>query len=73
MASGEREAFRLVLERHEAQVQQQVVTLRFQQELALEDIAKTMLLPLNTVKSHLRRAVTNLRRRMRGEGGDHGL
>ncbi len=50
-------------------VQRQVVTLRFQQELALREIAEVMLLPLNTLKSHMRRAVMNLRKAI--GGGDH--
>ncbi|MBI5595591.1 MAG: sigma-70 family RNA polymerase sigma factor [Elusimicrobia bacterium] len=49
-------------------VQRQVVTLRFQQEQSLEQVSGTLLLPLNTVKSHLRRAVERLRREL-GHGG----
>ncbi|HBL15489.1 MAG: hypothetical protein A2X36_11970 [Elusimicrobia bacterium GWA2_69_24] len=51
--------------------QQQVLTLRFQQELDLQGIAGLMLLPLNTVKSHLRRAILSLREAT--GGGDDGL
>lgn len=40
-----------------------VVTLRFQEDLKLSEIARTLELPLNTVKSHLRRALAVLRAR----------
>lgn len=49
-------------------VQRQVVALRFEQERSLEEVSTTMFLPLNTVKSHLRRAVDRLRRQL-GHGG----
>ena len=49
-------------------VQRQVIALRFQQEQPLEEISGTMMLPLNTVKSHLRRAVLRLRSDL-GHGG----
>jgi RNA polymerase sigma-70 factor (ECF subfamily) len=42
-------------------IQKQVVVLRFQQELSLGEISETLLLPLNTIKSHLKRAVDRLR------------
>ncbi len=41
-----------------------VITLRFQEEMELSEIARTLDIPLNTVKSHLRRGVETLRRRL---------
>lgn len=41
-----------------------VITLRFQEEMELSEIARTLGLPLNTVKSHLRRGMETLRRRL---------
>lgn len=49
-------------------VQRQVVALRFEQERSLKEVSTAMFLPLNTVKSHLRRAVDRLRRQL-GHGG----
>lgn len=45
-------------------IQRDVVHLRFQQELPLADIAAALSLPLNTVKSHLKRGVERLRTAM---------
>lgn len=42
-------------------IQRDVVRLRFQHELPLAEIAGALSLPLNTVKSHLRRGVESLR------------
>lgn len=39
-----------------------VVTLRFQEDLDLQEIASVLSMPVNTVKSHLRRALAALRR-----------
>lgn len=47
-------------------LQRQVIELRFRQELPLADIAAALSLPLNTVKSHLKRGVERLRRDMTG-------
>lgn len=42
--------------------QRTVVLLRFQEEMQLSEIARTAGMPLNTVKSHLRRAMDSLRK-----------
>ena len=47
--------------------QKVVLVLRFQEELELPEIARTLGIPLNTVKSHLRRGVEAVRRRLHGE------
>lgn len=44
--------------------QRVVLALRFQEELEIPEIARTLEIPLNTVKSHLRRGVEALRRGM---------
>ncbi len=41
-----------------------VITLRYQEEMELSEIARALEMPLNTVKSHLRRGVETLRRRL---------
>jgi RNA polymerase sigma-70 factor (ECF subfamily) len=41
-----------------------VVLLRFQEDLDPVEIARTLRMPLNTVKSHLRRSLAQLRERM---------
>ena len=46
--------------------QRLVIALRYQEELDLSEIARTLGIPLNTVKSHLRRGVETLRRRLCG-------
>jgi RNA polymerase sigma-70 factor (ECF subfamily) len=51
------------------EVPRAVLVLRFQEDMDLSDIAATMDLPLNTVKSHLRRSLEWLR----AEGLDYGL
>ena len=45
-----------------------VVTLRFQEDLDLSEIAAILDMPVNTVKSHLRRSMDALRRKL-GERG----
>src|SRR5437773_7218643 len=45
-----------------------VVTLRFQEELQQSEIAQILDMPLNTVKSHLRRALDTLRAKLAGRG-----
>jgi RNA polymerase sigma-70 factor (ECF subfamily) len=46
--------------------QRTAFVLRFHEELDLSDIAKTMNMPINTVKTHLHRAVRTVRARMGG-------
>ncbi len=48
-----------------------VVTLRFQEDLELAEIAAIVDLPLNTVKSHLRRSLEALRRKLAQQGHIH--
>ncbi len=48
-----------------------VVTLRFQEDLELAEIARIVDLPLNTVKSHLRRSLDALRRKLAEQGHIH--
>ena len=43
---------------------QSVVILRYQQDLDPSDIAKVLAMPLNTVKSHLKRSLDHLRERL---------
>jgi RNA polymerase sigma-70 factor (ECF subfamily) len=45
-----------------------VVTLRFQEDLDLSEIAAIVDMPLNTVKSHLRRSMDTLRRKLADRG-----
>lgn len=45
-----------------------VVTLRFQEDLDLSEIAAITDMPLNTVKSHLRRSMDALRRKLADRG-----
>jgi RNA polymerase sigma-70 factor (ECF subfamily) len=45
-----------------------VVTLRFQEDLDLSEIAAITDMPVNTVKSHLRRSMDALRRKLRDRG-----
>ncbi len=47
-----------------------VVSLRYDAEMSYEDIAATLALPLNTVRTHLRRAKQVLREKL--EESDHG-
>ena len=48
-----------------------VVTLRFQEDLDLSEIAAIIDMPLNTVKSHLRRSMEALRRKLADRGHVH--
>ena len=48
-----------------------VVTLRFQEDLDLAEIAAIVDMPLNTVKSHLRRSMEALRRKLADRGHVH--
>lgn len=48
--------------------QRLVVTLRYQEEMELGEIASVLGMPLNTVKSHLRRGIDALRRGMERAG-----
>ena len=45
-----------------------VVTLRFQEDMDLSEIAEVLDMPLNTVKSHLRRSMEALRRKLEEQG-----
>lgn len=45
-------------------IYQAVVTLRYAEEFSYEEIAQTLALPLNTVRTHLRRAKNQLRQRL---------
>ena len=45
-----------------------VVTLRFQEDLDMAEIAAITDMPVNTVKSHLRRSMDALRRRLKDKG-----
>lgn len=44
-----------------------VLLLRFQEDLDPADIARALDMPLNTVKSHLKRSLTTLRRKVHGD------
>jgi RNA polymerase sigma-70 factor (ECF subfamily) len=48
--------------------QKEVFFLRFSEEMPLEEIAKTMELQTGTVKSHLARAVSAIRQRVKRQG-----
>jgi len=48
-------------------IQRAVVTLRYQEDLDPSDICRIVQLPVNTVKSHLHRALQSLRRKL----GEH--
>lgn len=48
-----------------------VVTLRFQEDLDLSEIAAIADMPVNTVKSHLRRSMDALRRKLADKGHVH--
>ena len=45
-----------------------VVTLRFQEDLDMSEIAAITDMPVNTVKSHLRRSMDALRRKLADKG-----
>jgi len=48
-----------------------VVTLRFQEDLQLSEIAEILEMPLNTVKSHLHRSLETLRSKLADRGTFH--
>jgi RNA polymerase sigma-70 factor (ECF subfamily) len=48
-----------------------VVTLRFQEDLQLSEIAEILDMPLNTVKSHLHRSLDTLRSKLADRGTFH--
>jgi DNA-directed RNA polymerase specialized sigma24 family protein len=45
-----------------------VVTLRFQEDMDISEIALVADMPVNTVKSHLRRSMEALRRKLADRG-----
>jgi RNA polymerase sigma factor (sigma-70 family) len=45
-----------------------VVTLRFQEDLQLSEIAEVLEMPINTVKSHLHRSLETLRTKLAERG-----
>ncbi|HET9196509.1 MAG TPA: sigma-70 family RNA polymerase sigma factor [Vicinamibacterales bacterium] len=45
-----------------------VVVLRYQEEMEPTEIADALGMPVNTVKSHLRRSIIALRERLMGRG-----
>jgi RNA polymerase sigma-70 factor (ECF subfamily) len=45
-----------------------VVVLRYQEEMDPTEIADALGMPVNTVKSHLRRSIASLRERLMGRG-----
>src|SRR5918993_1214696 len=45
-----------------------VVTLRFQEDLNMSEISEIVGMPVNTVKSHLRRSMDTLRRKLKDKG-----
>jgi RNA polymerase sigma-70 factor, ECF subfamily len=47
-----------------------VVLLRYQEDLDPTEIARTLRMPLNTVKSHLKRSLASLRERLGSEDAD---
>ncbi len=65
-AQALRQAFKTL-----SDVQQQVLTLAFQQDMSHQDIASHTGLPLGTVKSHARRGLAALRAVLGGEGSEH--
>jgi RNA polymerase sigma-70 factor, ECF subfamily len=48
-----------------------VVTLRFQEDLDMSEIAAITDMPVNTVKSHLRRSMDALRRKLQDKGHEY--
>ena len=52
-------------------VQKQILTLAFQQDMSHQDIASHTGMPLGTVKSHARRGLAALRAALGGEGSEH--
>ena len=45
-----------------------VVVLRYQEDMPVAEIADVLSMPVNTVKSHLRRSIVALRERLTGKG-----
>lgn len=52
-------------------IQRAVVTLRYQEDLDPSDICRIVKLPVNTVKSHLHRALQSLRKQLTRKPGEH--
>ena len=65
-ARAVRQAFQMLTD-----VQQNVLTLAFQQDMSHQDIASHIGLPLGTVKSHARRGLAALRAALGGEDSGH--
>jgi RNA polymerase sigma-70 factor (ECF subfamily) len=65
-ANAVQRAFRVL-----SDVQKQVLTLAFQQEMTHQDIAAMTQIPLGTVKSHARRGLAALREALGGQSSDH--
>ena len=55
-----------------APVRQRMIALAFYRDLSHQEIAQTLRMPLGTVKSHLRRALQDLRTALAAEVGSHG-
>jgi RNA polymerase sigma-70 factor (ECF subfamily) len=54
-----------------SEVQKQILTLAFQQDMSHQDIASHTGMPLGTVKSHARRGLSALRAALGAEGSEH--
>ncbi len=54
-----------------SEVQKQILTLAFQQDMSHQDIASHTGMPLGTVKSHARRGLSSLRAALGAEGSEH--
>ncbi|CAM4337376.1 RNA polymerase sigma factor [Paenibacillus tarimensis] len=50
------------------EVQKDIITLRFYQDMKLQDIANVLELPLGSVKTHLYKGLSRLKKKLLGEG-----
>jgi len=48
------------------ELQRMIVIMRYQEELGPNDISEVLDVPVNTIKSHLHRALRTLRKRLEG-------